>query len=135
MRKIWSSNILGRAIDEAFQEVNELRDEMEAAFAGTPDVFRDSTGRAREKAAEDLDAASTTPFVPESVANLDVKWIEMVGKGVYRPQRRDNVVRCLQSCVARLLTSTNDDISELKKELQVAIDILIPLSYQTDLAM
>lgn len=71
------------------------------------------------------------PDVPGKLRDEEhqVARIEMVrGKDgkLYRPARRDNVVRCLQSCFAYLSTlpDADDDMSKLKGELQNALEIL-----------
>jgi hypothetical protein len=60
--------------------------------------------RQRRVAASIMLAALDEPIVPTSLrgdAHL-VQWHEMSGGKLFRPARRDNVVRCLQACVAYL---------------------------------
>ena len=115
------------AISEAFGEVQALSDEMQEAFDGTPEPFRESSGASREAAASALAAACSYPFVPKMVGDIQVSWIEMhKGKDgkLFRSARRDNIVRCLRSCLAKLPVHPDEDTSQLKQELQTAITIL-----------
>jgi hypothetical protein len=124
--------MLSSAIDECQQEVHELSEEMREAFEGTPEVFQDTAGRPREEAADRLEVAydflRSCDGIPEALRNEEVEWIEMragTNGKIFRPARRDNVVRCLQSCVWLLSAAwQNDETTKLKTDWQHAIDIL-----------
>ena len=123
---------LSSAIDECEQEVYQLSEEMHEAFEGTPEVFQDTAGRPREEAADRLQVAYDfllgSGDLPKGLRNEEVQWTEMLagtdGK-IFRPARRDNVVRCLQACVSLLATvPETDETTKLKTNWQHAIDIL-----------
>ena len=123
--------ILSNAIEECDQEINELSEEMRGAFEGTPEVFQDTAGRPREEAADRLEVAHdflSGSDIPRSLRDEQVEWHEMrAGRNgkIFRPARRDNVVRCLEACV-RLLTMRpeTEEITKLKTNWQYAIDVL-----------
>ena|SRR5258707_176474 len=125
MRKTWSEDTLAHAIDEAFQEVFTLAQEMEEAFDGTPESLKQSSmGQSREAAATELETAWDTPSVPDALRENRIMWMEMSGK-LFRPARRNNVVSCLQSCIAHLSSLVDDyDVKKLKESLQNSVDIL-----------
>jgi hypothetical protein len=127
MRKTWSTDTLAHAISEAFSEIFSLSEEMREAFDGTPESLKQSRlGRRREAAADLLEQYE--PDVPKEFREMQVTWMEMCqGKDgkLFRPARRDSVVRCLMACVVRLSTQPdNYDANKLKKELQKVINIL-----------
>ena len=125
MRKTRTGNTIADAIDEALFEVSALADEMEVD--GTPESLKNSTtGQSREAAAFALKVSkSGLFFVPESLRKNWVEWTEMVpGKDgkLFRPARRDNIVRCLQACTTSLSSvPTNDDTTKLNSELNNSV--------------
>jgi hypothetical protein len=101
MRKAWIGNFLSDAFDDAYFEVSQLGDEMREAFEGTPEQFKENSGREREIAADILEAVFQ-PSIPSSIAGKGhyIEWTEMrKGKDgkLFRPARRDNVIRCLNA--------------------------------------
>ncbi len=131
MREEWRQNTLAGAIEDCQSAANELYEDMRDVFDRTPDVFKDTTGRPRELAADNLELASDLLMgvnIPIELQDEEVKWLKMrAGKNrqLFRPAQRNNVVRCLQACVARLSAVTqDDDISKAKDDVQGAVDIL-----------
>ncbi len=123
--------MMASAISEVGYQVYELAEEMREAFEDTPEVFQSTTGKPREEAADDLERANDILMgfdLPEHLRDEEIVWMEMrAGKTrrLFRRVRRDNVVRCLRACVARLsAVSQDDDITERRKELQRVIDLL-----------
>lgn len=130
MRKDKDRATLTDAISEA-RELDALSDEMQEAFDGTPEHFKDSH-KSREDAANYLRVAydiwSNSNDLPKAIRDEEVEWrIMRAGKDgkLFRPARCKNVVRCLQACVVRLGTLPPDgDIGKLKREWERAIDVL-----------
>jgi len=136
MRQNWTEAYLAHAIRWACYEVDDLAEEMAEAFDAMPDFFQEYHYR-RESAADRLrEAAATlaTLSAPDGFSQRLVEWMEMVpGKDgkIFRPQRRDNVVRCLEACVQLLAHSTDDNngVLELNDDLQEIIDLLAPIEF------
>jgi len=61
-------------LDEAYEEIDELRDEMQEAFDNTPESLQDSAvGQARSEAADQLGSiADSPPSVPDVLSELYV---------------------------------------------------------------
>jgi hypothetical protein len=126
MQRDWYRDSLTGAIRYAFEQVSELTWEMEEVSENTPEPLqRSELGECRSAAACMLGMVNE-PTVPTSLRGDEhlVEWMEMTGGKLFRPARRDNVVSCLEACVAYLSTKSNDDATGLKKELQKAIDDL-----------
>lgn len=129
MRKAWTSNSIEGALDEAYQSASELCEEMRDAFDNTPEQFKSNSGRFREIAADDLDSL-LHPSIPPGIAGdaHHVTWLEMLkGKDgkLFRPARRDNVVRCLEACLYYASTESDDSDAMQKFRTDLKIDISI----------
>lgn len=131
MKKVWCETNLSDAIGECQREISELADDMRNAFECTPEVFKDTTGLPREEAADDLEIASdmlSEYDIPTALKNEEVYWWEMrAGRDgrLFRPARRDNVVRCLQACVSRLLKEPQEaEIVDVISKWRAAINWL-----------
>jgi len=126
MIKRWRTATLANAISEAYKEVYALSDEMQDASDNMPAQLGQRQGHAAvllERVYGRLDDND----VPGELRDEKVTWMEWrKGKDgkLFRPARRDNVVKCLQSCVASLETLPDDEISEPKREWQWAIKVL-----------
>ncbi|MGD0025157.1 MAG: hypothetical protein ABSC37_11130 [Xanthobacteraceae bacterium] len=131
MRKGKDSATLTDAISQAQEELDTLSDEMREAFDATPEHFKDSH-KSREDAADYLRVAHDILLnyndVSKAFRDEEVEWrIMCAGKNgkLYRPARRDNIVRCLEACVVRPGSLPQDgDIAKLKREWERAINVL-----------
>lgn len=131
VKKSLSGNSLSKAFDDAYFEISILAEEMREAFDNTPDQFKENSGNERGITADYLEAM-LQPSVPARVAGDEhhIEWLEMIkGKDgrLFRPARRDNVVRCLEAGIlyaskisdgdpdiARFVEGTKIDIHNLK---------------------
>lgn len=120
------------AIEEAYEVIFELAEQMREAYEALPEGLKDYHVRRRE-AAELLEIASDTlsGLAPDNIKEPKhrVRWIAMrPGKDgkIHRPARRDNVVKSLQACIFRLaeLQHEEDDALRLIGELKRIRDIL-----------
>jgi hypothetical protein len=108
---------------------------MLQAFCALPDYFqiyhyrRESASDRLQDAAHELETLS----VSDALGQQLVEWMEMVpdkdGK-IFRPQRRDNVVRCLEACIQLLAPSADDnDVLKLKDELRGMVELLASIEF------
>jgi hypothetical protein len=121
-------------IEEAYSVVDTLADEMREAFDALPEQLKDYHKR-REETGYLLQVATDRlcGLVPTAICGATVYWLEeragSEGK-LYRPARRNNVVRSLQACIFRLSELRNEEGSlELIRELKAIRDILKSLEF------
>lgn len=126
MKKSRTRNLLSEAFDDAYCEAFQLGEEMREAFDATPEQFKDNSGKEREVAADILEAM-LQPSVPDSIALEEIEWIEMrKGKDgkLFRPARRDNILRCLRAGLMRASMASDDSramtlfVSDTKIDIQ-----------------
>jgi len=127
MRKCWSENSISDGLTEAYHEISVLAEEMREAFESTPEQFKENSGKEREIAADILESVFD-PTVPACISGEQhwIRWLEMrAGKDgkLFRPARRDNVVRCLEAGLA-YAARVEDDSSEMVQFIKdIKIDI------------
>jgi hypothetical protein len=135
MKKSWVESSPIRALDQAYQEISELGDEMREAFEATPEQFKNSIGVARENAADILEAVQRPP-IPVSIDGdqHEISWLEMRrGKDgkLTRSARRDNVVRCLKAVLvyASQMSDESREMVTFLKDLEVDIHNLETIDF------
>lgn len=125
------------AVSEAFGDIEMLAEEMRETFDNTPESLQQSgVGEARGEAADALENISEVD-VPDSLAQLDVEWIDAHRpgrRGLSRSKRRDNAVNILQTVISMLDERENDDDAEgLRDDLDNAVsemeDVQFPGMY------
>jgi hypothetical protein len=126
MKKSWQDASIGDALEEAYQIVLDLSEEMREAFDALPEQLKEYHKR-REDAATWLEVASDglCGLYPSTARQKEhqIRWFEMrEGKDgkLSRPARRDNVVRSLQACIFALAELKEEDgalklVGELKR--------------------
>jgi hypothetical protein len=115
---------LADAISARFEEVTELAIEMEGRYENATEFAQQSDANQSVLSAAFMLNRARQPVVPASLrgdSHIITWWAK---RGRYRTDRRDNVVSCLQACVAYLSTLSSDDANSLRTELQSAIDQL-----------
>ena len=134
MRKSRNEKQLSDAISDAYLEISNLAEEMREAFDNTPEQFKDNSGRSREEAADWLEAV-LEPRLPQELNRGDhwIEWPEMArGKDgrLFRPARRDNVVNCLNACLAYISRfPETDELKMAKHHLETTIHNLKSITF------
>lgn len=74
LKKVHFTKTIDVLVDEAYEEIEGLQEELQEAFDNTPESLQDSeVGQARSEAADQLDnIAGDSPSVPESVVSLQL---------------------------------------------------------------
>lgn len=127
---------IANAIEEAYESVFDLAGEMREAFDALPEHLKDSHKR-REEAADWLEVAADRlcGLVPNQMNQERhcVRWLEARrgnGGKIFRPARRDNVVRSLQACIFRLSELRDEDgVLDIIRELKLIRDNLKSIEF------
>ncbi|MGD9767393.1 MAG: hypothetical protein AB7U62_07085, partial [Pseudolabrys sp.] len=108
-------NSLSEAVRQAFDKIGTLAFEMDQVSENTREFFEGTEiARRRSDAAVALECIKE-PKVPRSMADDLVQWSERKSDKT-RPERRDNIVRCLNACISRCSGVTTPEARVFKRE-------------------
>jgi hypothetical protein len=117
-------NTVTDAIRWVFEVIIELECDMEEKFENAQPWAQESGANQDRMHAAAVLGSAHEPTIPASLRDEShvFEWWEKTERS--RPDRRDNLVTCLQACVAYLSTLPGEDARCLKKELRETIEIL-----------
>lgn len=101
------------AIDDAFSEADELKDELQNWFDSMPENLQGgSKGQTLEESIGQLESISKPDPIPDSISSYNVTYSERVGRKSSRSTRRDACVARLEACAeaARDLSGSLSDL-------------------------